>query len=272
MADIKIVAIDIDGTLLNDQREITPAVAQAVDDAVAQGVKVVITTGRPISGVKDILKSLKLDQASQFVITHNGGLMATADGQQIIHRNTLTLDDFKEVNDFMVQEGAYLQVEAMDQAYTTNHLIDYWASYENDLVHLPLHVHDHADELAGIDFIKLIAMAEADKLNDLQAKVPADIQDKMEVVRSTAHNLEFMNQTASKGNALLALAKYLNVDPQETMAIGDQENDLSMIKAAGIGVAMGNAIDPVKKIAQVQGLDNNHDGVAHAIQEYVLAK
>lgn len=92
----------------------------------------------------------------------------------------------------------------------------------------------------------------------------------MSVIRSTANNLEFINKDASKGNALEALAKALNVDIKNTMAIGDQENDYSMIERAGLGVAMGNAIEKIKTIADIETATNNDSGVARALERYVL--
>ena len=90
------------------------------------------------------------------------------------------------------------------------------------------------------------------------------------MIRSTANNLEFIDQRASKGNALLALAELLSVDPSETMAIGDQENDRSMLEVAGVSVAMGNAIPSIKAIAEFETVTNNDSGVAHALKKYVL--
>ncbi|MGO1281047.1 MAG: HAD-IIB family hydrolase, partial [Leuconostoc mesenteroides] len=87
---------------------------------------------------------------------------------------------------------------------------------------------------------------------------------------STANNLEFINKKASKGNALAALAQSLNIDIEDTMAIGDQENDYSMIERAGLGVAMGNAIEKIKTIADIETATNNDSGVARALEEYVL--
>ncbi|MDF7627608.1 Cof-type HAD-IIB family hydrolase [Lactobacillaceae bacterium L1_55_11] len=270
MSEIKIASIDIDGTLLNDNREITPAVKQAIADAEAKGVKVVITTGRPLSGVKKILDELGMDGDDQYVITHNGGLIESASGKRTLFRAELSLAQFKMIQDFMDAHDTYVQVESADRAYTIDHKIGYWASYENVLVDLPLQVFENLDEMAHVEFIKAIAMANKDDLDKVQADVPASIKDDVAVVRSTAQNLEFMNKTASKGNALMALAKELGVNPKDTLAIGDQENDHSMIEAAGIGVAMGNAVPGIKAAADVETTDNNHDGVAEALKKYVL--
>lgn len=268
---IKIISIDIDGTLLDDQHKIMPAVAEAISQARQQGVKIVITTGRPLTGVMPILEELALVGADQYVITHNGGLMQTTDGSKILFSEALTLDQWSEINAFMHQEGIYLQAESQDQAYTTTHLIDPWASFENSLVNLPLHVAESDASFEKVELIKGIANANADELDRVEKIIPESIHQSVSVIRSTANNLEFVNPIASKGNALLALAKQLDVAQSETMAIGDQENDRTMIKAAGLGVAMGNAVPAIKQLADVITNDNNHAGVAEAIHRYVLA-
>lgn len=270
MSEIKIVSIDIDGTLINDRHEITPAVKQAIQAAIAQGVKIVITTGRPLPGVQDILSELNITGANQYVITYNGGLVQTADGQKTLYRQPLAVSEFQKINAFMTAQDTYVQVESHDAAYTTHHRIHPWASFENSLVNLPLYVLDSEAELENVAFIKAIANAESDALDAVQAAVPADISDHVNVIRSTANNLEFIARQASKGHALLALADELGVPHADTMAIGDQANDYSMIEQAGVGVAMGNAIPSLKAIADFETASNNDSGVARAIEKFVL--
>lgn len=270
MSKIKIVSIDIDGTLLNDQREITPEVKASVQQALANDVKIVITTGRPLPGVQNILADLGIQGNNQYVITYNGGLVQTADGEKTLFRQPLAVKAFQEINNFMLTKDTYVQVETHDAAYTTNHRIHPWASFENSLVNLPLFVLDSEKDLEKVEFIKAIATAERHDLDKVQAAIPNEISNHVNVIRSTANNLEFIDRQASKGNALLALADVLGVDHEQTMAIGDQANDYSMIEQAGVGVAMGNAISELKAIADYETSTNNQSGVAQAIKTFVL--
>ncbi|ADG40443.1 hydrolase, haloacid dehalogenase-like family protein [Leuconostoc sp. C2] len=270
MSKIKIVSIDIDGTLLNDQREITQEVKSSIQQALENDVKIVITTGRPLPGVRDILSELGIQGSDQYVITYNGGLVQTADGEKTLFRQPLGVKAFQEVNNFMRTQDTYVQVETHDAAYTTNHRIHPWASFENSLVNLPLFVLDTENELEKVEFIKAIANAESSELDKVQAAIPNEISNHVNVIRSTANNLEFIDRQASKGNALLALADVLDIEHVQTMAIGDQANDYSMIEQAGVGVAMGNAIPELKAIADYETATNNHSGVAQAIKTFVL--
>jgi Cof subfamily protein (haloacid dehalogenase superfamily) len=266
----KLVAIDIDSTLLNDERQITVAVREAIQRAIAQGVKIVITTGRPMPGVQPILDELGIQGPEQFVITYNGGWVQKADSSETIFKAPIAYEDYELVQTFADEQGAYLQVETPDAAHTVHHVINRWGSDENALVNLPLHVHE-ADELPReLDLIKAMITDETAFVDAVQKQVPATIQDRLTVIRSTAHNLEFINKTTSKGEALLRLADYLDIAHEETMAIGDQENDTTMIEMAGLGVAMGNAIEKLKKIAGDITTSNNENGVAVALQRHVL--
>ncbi|CAK1244523.1 Cof-type HAD-IIB family hydrolase [Fructobacillus evanidus] len=271
MQAIKLVSIDIDGTLYNDNREITPAVKSAIQKATAQGVHVVITTGRPETGVKKILNELDLLGEDHYVITHNGGLVQTTDGQKTLHRAALTWTTFLKAQQFAADNNTYIQVESDSDAYTVMTNVNIFASQENFVVSLPLTIKDEVSELKETSFVKAIAIGDEAFMDSIQAKVPAELKQEANVVRSTPNNLEFMNTAASKGQALLALAKELGIDQSETMAIGDQENDHTMIEAAGIGVAMGNAVPSIKAIANQETTDNNHDGVAKAIERFILA-
>ncbi|GAO99439.1 Cof-type HAD-IIB family hydrolase [Fructobacillus ficulneus] len=270
MKTIKLVSIDIDGTLYNDNREITPRVKAAIQKATAQGVQIVITTGRPETGVMKILNELDLIGSDHYVITHNGGLVQSTDRQKTIHRAALPWAAFEQAQKFSEENGVYIQTESDSDAYTIDREINLFVSQENFVVSLPLTVKDTLADLQAQPFVKALAIGEKTFMDKIQALVPEQLKKDANVVRSTPNNLEFMNNNASKGQALLALAAELGIDPADTMAIGDQENDLTMIEAAGIGVAMGNAIPDVKAIANEETTDNNHDGVGQAIERFVL--
>lgn len=267
---IKLVCIDIDSTLLNDKREITPAVKEAINTATKNGVKIVITTGRPITGVRDILKELNIAGSDQYVITYNGGLVMSVDESEIIGTNLVDYEHYQKIEEFAQAENVYLQVETMNAAHTTNHVVDYYGSFENSLVNLPLYVHEKGQMPKDLEMIKAMITTDAKVIDQVIEKLPTDLTDRLNIIKSTPFNLEFINKNTSKGSGLLMLADKLGIDISETMAIGDQMNDYSMISAAGVGVAMGNAIDEIKDIAQYVTLDNNESGVAKAINELVL--
>lgn len=269
----KLVAIDIDGTLLNDQREVTPAVKQAISDATAQGVKVVIASGRPMTGVRGLLKELNLDgQADQYAICFNGALAEATNGREIV-RSELTYDDYVELELFFRKMGARMHVETPNYIYTANQDISPYTVLESFLVSMPVRYRT-LDQMAKLrpkfHFMKLMGVDDPAVLQKVEENLPQQLKDRFAIMRSEEYFLEFVNKEAGKGNAMVDLGQHLGIKPSEMLALGNAQNDESMLEDAGLGVAMGNSVPHTLKVADVVTADNNHDGVAKAIEKYVL--
>jgi len=244
---IKLVAVDIDGTLLNNQKEITPEVFSAVQDAKAAGVKIVIATGRPIAGVQKLLEELELNQPDNYVVTFNGGLVQdTVTGQELI-KETLTYDD-------------YLDIDRNIGKYTV---------YESNLVSMPI-FYRTPEEMADKEIVKCMYIDEPEILDEAIAKLPPELAEKYTLVKSAPFYLEIVKKTVNKGAAILHLAEKLGLSKEQTMAIGDEENDRAMLEAVGSPVVMENGKEGLKKIAKYITKSNDESGVAHAIREWVL--
>lgn len=270
---IKLIGIDIDGTLINDQRKITPQTQQMIERATQSGVKVVICSGRPMTGVRPYLRQLGLDNAAdQYVVAFNGGLAQATNGDVIVNY-TVDFDDYMDILSFSTEQHVKSVIETKDYLYTTNQDISPYAVSESDMVHLPMRYRTLRQMMALRDQLvigKFMMTDDHDKLDVAQAALPEALMDRFKIVRSEDYYLEFVNQHAGKGATLAALCDHLGIHSNEVMAIGNAQNDDSMIEYAGVGVAMGNSIPLTKKIADVIVADNNHDGVAEAIQKYVL--
>ncbi|MDR2660848.1 MAG: Cof-type HAD-IIB family hydrolase [Lactobacillaceae bacterium] len=264
---IKLIAIDIDGTLVNSKQQITQEVKESIQEVLQKEIKVVIATGRPLPGVRHIIDELGIKGNEQYVITYNGGLILSASGNEIL-KFPIPQKEIDKLNNFSLENNVYMQAETINSAVTTHKIIPYWGNFENALVKLPLHVDLNSIPLN--DYFKVMFIDEEAKLNLIQNKVPKNVTDTVNMIRSTAQNLEFVSPKTSKGDALLALTKFLNIDIKDTLAIGDQENDYSMIENAGIGIAMGNAIQRIKNIADFVTTSNDENGVANAITRYIL--
>lgn len=268
---IKLIAIDIDGTLIDSNRQIVPEVATALQKAKAQGVKIVLCTGRPITGVSNFLKELDISGPDNYVITYNGSLVETADGKTLV-RHSLTYDDFLyiEMMSRKLDIPLHTHLANPPRLVCTNRNIPKYSVFEAFLVNIPLLYRAPEEITPDESIIKMMYIDEAPNLERALANLPADFYEKYTCVRSEKFFFEILNKNASKGQALLDLAAHLGLDVSDTMAIGDNENDLSMIEAAGIGVAMGNAVQIVKDSANFITKTNNEAGVAFAINEKVL--
>ncbi|MFV0561059.1 MAG: sugar-phosphatase [Enterococcus sp.] len=268
---IKLVAIDIDGTLLNDAREITTEVKETIRTAADNGIYVVLCTGRPLPGVADQLNELGLFAENDYVITYNGALVQSTKTQSIIARHTLSYEDFLEIETMSRRVGSHLHSIDDHTIYTANRDISRFTVHEASLVNMPLKFRTPEEMTPDMNLVKMMMIDEPEILDAAIAKLPEEFREKYTTVKSTDFYFEILNKEASKGAAVANLAAHLGLKQEETMAIGDNENDLSMIDYAGLGVAMGNAVPIVKEHADVETVTNNESGVAKAIQQYVLA-
>lgn len=272
---IKLIAIDIDGTLINDQLAITPATKAAIAAAKAQGIKVVLCTGRPMTGVNRYLDELELnDQDDQYVISFNGALVQTTAGQ-VRSKFTLPLADVIDLAGAAFKQGVKLVIETADYMYSLTQDISPYAVHESKLVSLPLRYRSLDQIVADRDhlvFSKVMLTDEPLKLDRFLSHLEEDepVRNLFNMVRSEPYYLEFINPAASKGAALEALGHDLDIAPQDMLAIGNAQNDESMLRVAGTAVAVANATAAVRQLADVQVADNNHDGVAEALHNLVL--
>lgn len=267
---IKLVAIDIDGTLLNNERQITPEVKQAITDATNQGVKIVLTTGRPSIGILDVIQELGLENEDNYMIAYNGAVIQNAGSKKVLLESPLDYNDYLEIELLSRQLNIQLHVQDFEMMYTANKEISPYTIHEASLTGIPLSYRPVSEMTPDIKIIKAMYIGEPNHLDDVIAKVPQQYKERLSMFKSAPFYYEILNPEATKGNAVHELATLLGIKQEEVMAIGDNENDLSMIEYAGIGVAMENALPSVKAICNKITLSNEEHGVAHAIREWVL--
>lgn len=266
---IKLVAIDIDGTLLNSQHKITPQVAQAIFDAKQAGVKIVIATGRPISGVKAILEELHLTEEGDYVITFNGGLVQDASTGEDIVKTALSYEDYLDIECVARRLNLPSHASTKEGMYTTNRNIGKYTVYESMLVSSPI-FYRTTEEMVDKEIIKMMMVDEAEILDAAIPLLPTSLTNRFHVAKSAPFYLELTPKTVNKGQAIIQLAKKLGLSMEQTMAIGDQENDRPMLEVVGNPVVMENGNSEVKKIAKYITKSNDEDGVAYALRKWVL--
>lgn len=268
---IKLIALDVDGTLVNSAKKLTAPVKEAIQKAKDCQIKIVICTGRPLSGVRQLLKELKLNQADdQFVICFGGGVVETTNGK-VLSQQGLTYADFIDLEALARKLRLHFQALTNDRIYTCNKDIGDYTLYEANLVSLGISYRT-PEEMRGLPLIKGMYIDPAPVLDKAIAdRTPfKQLSDHLVFMKTAPFYFEAYPKGVNKGNALKKLCQRLHINADQVMAVGDEENDLSMLKFAGLGIAMGNAVPQVKKISTAQTLDNDHDGVAWAIKKYAL--
>ena len=266
---IKMIGIDIDGTLVNDQKELTETTQRVITAARQNGVKIVICTGRPLSGAERYLKQLHISGPNEYVVGFNGAIAESTNGK-MIDDYQLSYDNYLSAEMLSRKFGVNFQIETPHAIYALNRDISKYTVYEARLVNLPLCYRTPEEIKPDLSISKTMWIGEPKQITNLKQHIPQAMRDRMYIVQTEPVFLEALHKGVNKGRTLLKLASQLGLSADNVMAMGDQGNDLSMIKRAGLGVAMGNAINEDKNAAQFVTKTNNQNGVAYAIKKYVL--
>ncbi|WP_270221872.1 sugar-phosphatase [Kosakonia cowanii] len=267
---IKLIAIDMDGTLLLPDHTISPAVKNAIAAARERGINVVLTTGRPYAGVHSYMKELHMEREGDYCITYNGALVQNASDGSTVAQTTLSYDDYLYLEQLSRDVGSHFHALDRNTLYTANRDISPYTVHESFVATIPL-VFCEAEKMdPQTQFLKVMMIDEPTILDQAIARIPQEVKEKYTVLKSAPYFLEILHKSVTKGTGVKALADVLNIKPEEIMAIGDQENDIAMIEFAGVGVAMENAIPSVKEAADFVTKTNLEDGVAYAIEKFAL--
>lgn len=268
----KLIALDMDGTLLNSEKQITDRTKKAISKARAQGVKIVLATGRPIAGIKPSLEELDLIHENEYVLSFNGALIVNAKTNEIVSKCILQGTDYKELFNLSQELGVHCHAFSINHGLITSQNNQY-TEYESHINKLDINVINPLTDITDEEgIIKVMFVDEPEVLDKALTKLPDWVKERYNVFKSAPFFFELTNKGVDKGIGLLHLADYLNIKQSETMACGDEGNDYSMVKAAGLGVAMENGIDRVKAVADYITDTNDNDGVAKAIEKFVLNK
>ena len=244
MSKIKLVALDMDGTLLNNDGVITNESKKVIKKAEQRGVHIVISTGRPLASCISFVKELGL---SSYIITSNGAQIFTAD-EQLIEQQTMDGDVVKALWQIGHDRELHMWLVADDAVFVQGR---------------------RPNDFQELEWLKMGygGLSETDKLYIMERL--QDIKG-LEVTNSNPTNIEVNREGVHKEQALRTLCSKLDLAMDEVMAVGDGLNDFRMIKEAGIGVAVANAQDEILDIADYVTLTNEENGVAKAIADLVL--
>ena len=275
---IKLICIDMDGTLLNSNHEITEENKLALQKAFAKGVKIAICTGRIFMSAKYYSDLIGITNTP--VIASNGAYIKTGYTDEAIYENPMSKDLVLEIYSILKKYNLQVNFNSWDtliriDAAPENHTYSMMNKIVSDDKKINFLINENLEEaIRNFDGDILKGIVIEKENTELLWKAKDELKelygDKLHIVSSGNDNFEIMLGSSSKGNAVRFLADSYNIKPSEVMCIGDSENDLSMIKYAGIGVAMGNGLDIVKEAANYITDTNNNSGVAKAINKFVL--
>ena len=261
----KMIAIDLDGTLLTDELTVSPGTIEAIQKAVELGAVVTIATGRMFLSAKPFAKQLGLNVP---LITYQGALIKDVEEKAVMYERLVPPDLAHELIDIAKKRNLHLQVYQDDVLY---------AASENDFIReyveaakVPYKVEPDLAKLASRGFEKALFIDVPDHIDELQEELRGLFGERANFIKSKSAYLEVTHPEADKGIALLHLAQKLGIDRSEIIGIGDNYNDLDLVITAGLGIAMGNAVQELKEKADYISRSNNEEGVRHVIEKFIL--
>ncbi len=265
----KLFLTDIDGTLVSDKKQISAGNKKAILQALYEGNAVAICTGRAHASAELVAKQIPFQQKGCFIISFNGSIIFDCYKQQFISRKGLLFEDtaylFKEAQAWGIHVQTYSEHELLTLKRTPE-----METYIH-ITKTPYRILNSIQELKGTAMPKILLSASNQRLLEFQAAHRAFSDHHLTTVFSDYEYLEYMPEEVSKGQALERLAKLLELPLSDTVAIGDQDNDISMIRSAGVGISIANGITPLKETADyVTTATNNESGVSEALYKFVL--
>lgn len=265
----KLIALDMDGTLLTSDKKISDKTKEALKKAEEKGVKVVLASGRPLSGITKSLEELDLFKGDDYVLSFNGGIVINSKTEEVVTSNLLKGSDLKKIYEISKELDINIHAFSLKEGLITPKMSQY-TQHECDINGIEAAIKDFNEINDDEDIVKVMMIDPQEKLDSAIAKLPKDLYDKYSVFKSAPFFLEFTNKEVDKGKGLKKLGEYLGIKQEEIIACGDAGNDLSMVKYAGLGVAMENATDDVKEAADYITLSNDEDGIAHVVNKFIL--
>lgn len=267
---MKLFFTDLDGTLLNSECKISDDTKAALDKWVAAGNKLILNSGRPLDSILEVKRLGGLDYPGMLIVANNGSLIYDCDTSTVLHSFGIPLEHVKYIMDVARKRGVHCQT------YTSTHIVcenynEHLEFYVNR-IHLPYILTDDVVSKLPQPPQKLLAIDVNDhqNLENLRQELLPWAKSKVEMLYSCNELMEFIHYESGKGNAIRTICKMFNVPIEDSLAAGDMNNDLSMIEAAGIGIAMKNATPLLKEMADiVTDEDNDHDGLVSVLERFM---
>ena len=264
----KILALDLDGTLTNSKKEITPHTLDVLIQAQQKGLKLIIASGRPMAGITPFAKQLHMKEYGGYILAFNGGLIVDCATGETISRKLLDTSVYKHLYE-VGNTKDFKILSYLEDCIACEDIENEYVRYAARLNKMKLRkLNSFLDEI-NFPEPKCLIVGHEKKLAVLEKVLVDYYKEKMSIYRSEPFFLEILPFGIDKAKRLDFLLNYLGIRREELMVCGDGYNDLSMIKFAGLGVAMSNAQDVVKEAADYITLSNEEDGVAAAVKRFI---
>ena len=262
----KLVAIDIDDTLINDDNIMTEGTLAALNAAHEQGVVIALATGRMFAGAYPVAKQVGLDIP---VISYQGALIKDLESNTVLYEKSVPSNVVEKIIKFSKEKDVHLQIYSGDQLYARvdNDRVRTYAANQN----LPYHIEPNFDTRFLVEPVtKMLIYEEPELIDTLLNELKPELGQDCYITKSKPAYLEITHLEVNKGEAIKYLCNHFDIQLDEVIAIGDSWNDIQMLQVAGLPVAVANANDDLKKVAKYITASNNEEGVREVLEKFVL--
>lgn len=276
--DLKAIVLDMDGTLLNSEKIISPKTRAKLIEAQEKGIKIVLASGRPIRGLLEFAEELEMDKYEGFLVGYNGSLVYDVKTKETIYEQSFSIEYANKILDHLGQFEMVMMVDQDDYKYVNEPFINFRGSapaefiniihYERGVGNFKICEVDDFAKIIDRPVNKILTVGEPEYMAENYEAIAGPFMDKVTTVFSTPYYLEFNPKGVEKGHTLEIFLSELGIYPENVIAFGDGQNDRSIIEYAGVGVAMANSAQEILDIADEVTLSNDEDGIVEVLNRY----
>lgn len=263
----EVLVMDLDGTLTNSEKKISPRTKEALFGIRREGITLVLASGRPTPGVMPVAEELCMKEQGGYILSYNGANIMRVDTGEVIYQNVIPPDLIHPLYQAALHEQIGIISYQSDKIIAGTR-IDEFMEKESAITHLPIHEVDNFPYYIDFPVNKCLMTAPGHVLEAVEPRM-ADQFPELTIFRSEPYFLECMPKNVDKAYSLSRLLKYLGLTRKQMICCGDGFNDVSMIQFAGLGVAMENAQDAVKEVADYVTASNDEDGIVQVIETFI---
>ncbi len=265
----RVLVLDIDGTLTNSKKEITSATKQAIQDILKKGHKVILASGRPTPGMRRYEKELELESFGGYLLSFNGAKVVECRTGEIVYQRLLSLSMIPSLYGYARNNGCGL-ITYLGDTVISAFPPDEYVELEARINGLPISTVDNFKDFVDFEINKCLLTAPPDKAAVFEQELREKYKEVASVYRSEPFFIEIMPKNVDKATSLDRMLEVIGMSKEAVVCCGDGFNDISMIKYAGVGVAMGNAQPAVKEAADYITATNDEDGLVEVINRFIL--
>lgn len=266
--DEKVLVLDIDGTLTNSRKEISPNTKRAIQETLKRGHKVILASGRPTPGMRRYEEELELEKYGGYLLSFNGGRIVECRSGEVVYQRILPLHIIPGLYGFAKRNGCGLVTYFGDRIISAFEPDEY-VRLESRINGMEIKVAENFKEYVDFDINKCLLTAPPERAEALEQELADRYGDMLSVYRSEPFFIEIMPKHVDKASSLDRMLQTVGLTRENAICCGDGFNDISMIKYAGVGVAMGNAQPAVKAAADYITGTNDEDGLVQVMDEFI---